>query len=261
MNRLLVIDDDRLHCDLLQLALVRYGYQVTTAIRGADGVALFRQHHPVVTLLDLRMPEMDGLTVLREIRALDPCAGVILLGGGATEEEENRARELQVTEFFRKGLSLDVLIAMVQRVAQRAGMETKSMTGSSIDEMGQANSERILVVDDDVMARDLLVRFLSLRGYDVRGAYDGREALRLINESPPDLIILDLAMPEVNGVEVLRHLSESGYSGGTIILSGHQSDALLADAWALGPHKVLDKPLDLERALMTIQLVMVCREC
>lgn len=80
MTTLLVIDDDRLHCDLLQLALSRHGYRVSTATSGREGVALFRQLRPAVTLLDLRMPEMDGLAVLKEIRTHDPRAGVIMLG-------------------------------------------------------------------------------------------------------------------------------------------------------------------------------------
>lgn len=261
MSTLLVIDDDRLHCDLLQVALARHGYQVSTATGGREGVALFQQLHPLVTLLDLRMPDMDGLAVLKEIRAQDPRAGVIILGGGATEEQENQARKLRVTDFLRKGLSLDVLIGAVQRVAQQAKRQASSRLSQSTDEANQAPDERILVVDDDVMVRDLLVRFLSLRGYQVRSAKDGREALRLIGESVPDLVILDLVMPEMNGVELLRALAERDYAGRTIILSGHQNDALLAEAWALGPQEVLDKPLDLERALTAIQLVMVCREC
>lgn len=81
MTTLLVIDDDRLHCDLLQVALSRHGYRVSTATSGREGVAIFRQLRPVVTLLDLRMPEMDGLAVLKEIRTYDPRAGVIILGG------------------------------------------------------------------------------------------------------------------------------------------------------------------------------------
>lgn len=261
MSTLLVIDDDRLHCDLLQVALARHGYQVSTATGGREGVALFQQLHPLVTLLDLRMPDMDGLAVLKEIRAQDPRAGVIILGGGATEEQENQARKLRVTDFLRKGLSLDVLIGAVQRVAQQARRQASSRQSQSTDEANQAPDERILVVDDDVMVRDLLVRFLSLRGYQVRSAKDVREALRLIGESVPDLVILDLVMPEMNGVELLRALAERDYAGRTIILSGHQNDALLAEAWALGPQEVLDKPLDLERALTAIQLVMVCREC
>ncbi len=261
MGALLVIDDDRLHCDLLEMALARQGYQVSTATSGRAGIALFRQLRPLVTLIDLRMPEMDGLAVLKELRTLDPCAGVIILGGGVTEEQENQARELRVTDFLRKGLSLDVLIGAVHRVAQQARRQRSSGRNPSTEEADQVSKEQIVVVDDDVMARDLLVGFLTLRGYHVRPAHDGREALRLISESPPDLLILDLVMPGMNGVEVLHGLRERDYAGRTIILSGHHNDTLLADAWALGPQEVLDKPLDLERALMAIQLVMVCREC
>ncbi|MBK9112239.1 MAG: response regulator [Nitrospira sp.] len=261
MSTLLVIDDDRLHCDLLQMALARHGYQVSIATSGCEGVVLFQQLRPLVTLLDLRMPEMDGLAVLKEIRTHDPRAGVIMLGGGATEELENQARELRVTDFLRKGLSLDVLIGAVHRVAQQARRQASSEQSHAGGEIDQLPDEQILVVDDDVMARDLLVRFLSLRGYHVRTARDGREALRLIGESAPDLLILDLAMPEMNGVEVLRTLTARDYAGRTIILGGHQNDLFLAEAWALGPQEVLDKPIDLERALMAIQLVMVCREC
>lgn len=260
MSTLLVIDDDRLHCDLLEVALTRQGYQVSTATSGRAGVALFRQLRPLVTLIDLRMPEMDGLAVLKEIRTHDPCAGVIILGGGATEEQENQARQLRVTDFLRKGLSLDVLIGAVHRVAQQSRRQVSSAQIPSA-EADQVSNEQILVVDDDMMARDLLARFLSLRGYQVRSAKDGREALHLISESIPDLLIVDLVMPEMNGVEVLQALKERDYAGRTIILSGHQNDALLAEAWALGPQEVLDKPIDLERALMAIQLVMVCREC
>lgn len=92
------------------------------------------------------------------------------------------------------------------------------------------------------MARDLLVRF-SLRGYHVRAAKDGREALRLIEELPPDLLILDLVMPEVNGVDLLRTLAARDYAGRTVILSGHQNDPLLADAWALGRKRCWISPL------------------
>jgi len=261
MTTLLVIDDDRLHCDLLQVALSRHGYRVSTATSGREGVLLFQQLRPAVTLLDLRMPEMDGLAVLKEIRAHDPRAGVIMLGGGATEELENLARKLHVTDFFRKGLSLDVLVGAVHRIAQQAKREASRAPSMAGNEPDPSFEEEILVVDDDVMARDLLMRFLGLRGYRVRGAKEGREALRMIEASAPDLVILDLVMPEMNGVELLRALAARDYAGRTIILSGHHNEPLLAEAWALGPQEVLDKPLDLERALMAVQLVMVCREC
>ena len=72
---------------------------------------------------------MDGLTVLKEIRAIDPHAPVIILGGGATEIQENQARALRVTDFVRKGLSLDVLVEGVNRVVQQPARKPEAAGG------------------------------------------------------------------------------------------------------------------------------------
>ena len=129
MIKILVIDDDRMNCELIQSVLTRHGYHVLSATSGIEGLNLFRQQAPRVTILDLRMPEMDGLTVLKEIRAYDPHAPVIILGGGATEEQENQARGLRVTDFIRKGLSLDVLVECVNRVVQLPAKIRSSSAG------------------------------------------------------------------------------------------------------------------------------------
>lgn len=259
MNTLLVIDDDRLNCDMLHSVFTRQGYQVVTATSGQEGLELFHKRIPRVTLLDLRMPGMDGLAVLKEIRAHDPAAGVIILGGGATEDQENQARELRVSDFFRKGLSLDMLIGVVNQLAQQGGREKP---GQGTTRQGHpALNETILIVDDDVLVRDLLARFLELRGYHVRSAKNGSEALSMVTESKPDVMVLDLVMPGMNGVEVLQSLRETEYTGGIILLTGNHNDELLEKAWAMGPQEALGKPVDLERLLTAVQLVMVCREC
>jgi CheY-like chemotaxis protein len=241
MIKILIIDDDQMNCDLLQNVFTRHGYHVISATSGREGLALFRKHGPRVTLLDLRMPEMDGLTVLKEIRAVDPHAPVIILGGGATEAQENQARALRVTDFIRKGLSLDILVEAVNRVSQL--------------------DESVLVVDDDPLVRDLLVQFLSLRGYRALGVKDGYEALRMVEDTTPDVILLDMVMPGMAGIDVLQALRDKEYPGGIIIMTGSHNEELLEDAWALGPQEVLVKPIDLERLLTAIQLVLVCREC
>jgi len=261
MVRLLIIDDDRMNCDLLQAVLTRHGYEVHTATSGIEGLALFREHSPRVTILDLRMPGMDGLTVLKEIRAMDPHAAVIILGGGATEVQENQARSLRVTDFVRKGLSLDVLVEGVSRVVQCqikpvAEGRADSLTGPDAD-----TGETVLVVDDEQLVRDLLVQFLSLRGYRTLGVKDASDALAMIEQAPPDLVLLDLFLPGMNGVEVLRRLRQKEFGGAVIIIAGIHDEEVLEEAWALHPQEVLTKPVDLERMLSTIQLVLVCREC
>jgi CheY-like chemotaxis protein len=233
---------------------------VLSATSGIEGLTLFRQQAPRVTILDLRMPEMDGLTVLKEIRAYDPHAAVVILGGGATEEQENLARGLRVTDFIRKGLSLDVLVECVNRVVQ---LPVKSVPALPV--AGSAaladTGETILVVDDEPLVRDLLVQFLSLRGYRALGVKDGPDALSMVEQAPPDLILLDLFMPGMDGVEVLRQLRQREYTGGVIIITGSHDEESLDEAWAVGPQEVIGKPIDLEQLLTSIQLVLVCREC
>ncbi|MGQ0667119.1 MAG: response regulator [Nitrospiraceae bacterium] len=261
MIRILIVDDDQMNCDLLQNVFTRHGYEVVSATSGREGLSLFRKHVPRVTLLDLRMPEMDGLTVLKEIRAMDPHAPVIILGGGASEVQENQARALRVTDFIRKGLSLDILVEAVNRVSQLPAPPDASAVPPGDRHVIQQNEESVLVVDDDPLVCDLLVQFLSLRGYRALGVNDGHAALRMVEDTPPDAILLDMIMPGISGVEVLEALREMEYPGGIIIMTGSHNDEYLEEAWALGPQEVLVKPVDLERLLTAIQLVLVCREC
>ncbi len=261
MVKILVIDDDRMNCDLLQAVFTRHGYDVHTATSGLEGINLFRQHAPRVTILDLRMPEMDGLTVLKEIRAIDPHAPVIILGGGASEIQENQARALRVTDFVRKGLSLDVLVEGVNRVAQQPMRKQDVLGGTAVAGPAADTGETVLVVDDEQLVRDLLVQFLSLRGYRTLGAKDGPEALSVVEQSAPDLILLDLMLPGMSGVEVLRKLRDKNFTGAIIIITGSYDEELLEEAWSLHPQEVIGKPIDLEKLLAIIQLVLVCREC
>lgn len=141
--------------------------------------------------------------------------------------------------------------------AQPATTQLSSGNGEPIQQL----DELVLVVDDEPLVCDLLVKFLSLRGYRALGVKDGQDALRIIDDRPPDAILLDLIMPGMAGIDLLRALREKEYPGGIIIMTGSQSEELLDEAWALGPQEILMKPVDLERLLTAIQLVLVCREC
>ena len=119
MATILVMDDEQMLCDLLKDTLSRCGHEVLTATDGRKGIELFTQRRPHLTLLDLRMPEMSGIEVLKRIRALDPQARVIIMTGGDPEVWEKQARELGVTEFLRKGVGLKVLIEALGKALQQ----------------------------------------------------------------------------------------------------------------------------------------------
>lgn len=117
----------------------------------------------------------------------------------------------------------------------------------------------IMVVDDEPMVRKLLSQFLTLRGYRVQAAKDGPEALTLLKEEKPQLIILDLYMPGMNGVDVLRQLRGNDYRGSVIALSASQDEQLLQQMLELGSVDIMGKPVDLDRLAMMVEVSLVMK--
>ena len=118
MAKILVIDDEPNIRTLIDLLLSRQGFDVLLADNGWTGLQLYRQEHPDVIVLDLRMPEMDGVTVLKEIRRVDLKQPVIIWSGDTTPEMEREVRALGVSEFIVKGSSLGCLCDTLKRFLQ-----------------------------------------------------------------------------------------------------------------------------------------------
>ncbi len=118
MAKILVIDDEPGIRDLLDTLLSRKGYDVVLAENGRKGLELFRREHPDVIVLDLKMPGMDGFTVLQQINSLDPRTPVIILTGAGTPEAEQRIRAFGVTEYIEKEFSLHHLGDSLKRLLE-----------------------------------------------------------------------------------------------------------------------------------------------
>ena len=257
MATILVVDDERMICDLLRSAFSAHGHEVFTATSGREGLELFRNRKPRFTLLDLCMPDMDGIEVLQQIRAIDSSAPVIVLTGGGSDALELRARGLGVTDFLRKGLPLETLVKAMDRAMQRSGKITAAPPTSVA--VGSAPSDSpetplILVVDDEPQIRSLLSQYLSRKGYRVRVAPDGPTALTMVAKEQPRFIILDMYMPGMNGLELLRELRAKNYDGGILGLTGSQEENLLQGLLDLGAVDVMGKPVDMEKVELAVQL-------
>jgi CheY-like chemotaxis protein len=109
MAKVLVIDDEPYALVLIELHLRPRGHDVLVAGDGWRGLQLYRQEHPDVILLDLDMPELDGVTVLKEIRAVDFKQPVIVLTGNNNPETEQQVRAIGVNEFVLKSSSMHLL--------------------------------------------------------------------------------------------------------------------------------------------------------
>jgi DNA-binding response OmpR family regulator len=111
---------------------------------------------------------------------------------------------------------------------------------------------RILVVDDDPDVQQVLRRFLGEDDYEVSTVDDGDSAMRRLQREPPDLVLLDLDMPRLNGLEVLRRISVAGIDVAVIVLSGHFDEKAFELAIELGAKSYLRKPIDFKLLEATI---------
>ena len=248
MATILVIDDEPLVCTLLQIVLTSHGYQVHTANSGQEGIEAYRQQRPHFTFLDLYLPDMTGIEVLKQIRRIDPEGAVLILTAARSEQMEQQARELGVTDYLIKGLPVEALIGVVRQA-----------TLQSIEPVGGSDSGQcsILLVDDDPTIRLWLSEALTQRGHRVHTAQNGQAALDLVGADRPHLIVLDMHMPGMNGVEVLRRLRARNYTGATMMLTGSQEDALLKEALNLGAVDIVSKTADPERMILAIEARLI----
>ena len=183
----LIIDDDPTIRELMERHLKRGGYKVVLAEGGKVGIDLARSRQPDVIILDILMPEIDGWSVLRTLKA-DPSTEQIPVVMASILDERNRGFSLGASDYLSKPVDKDNLLKSIEKF------------------VGQANGQLILVVEDDPDLQYLLQENLSKAGYEAKVANDGLEALEVLRNlvQPPSLILLDLNMPRMNGFEFLE---------------------------------------------------------
>src|SRR5579871_6302704 len=186
----LVIDDDPLVGDLLRRSLAKDGYRVEYADSGELGLQLARQLQPDAITLDVMMPGMDGWQVMTHLKSDPEVADipVILL---SIVDDRKTGFALGATEYLTKPFDRDRLSAVLGRISKGRG------------------SRLALVVDDQAENRKLLTHTLEGDGWRVEEASNGREALERIDKRRPDIILLDLIMPEMDGMEFVERLRAS----------------------------------------------------
>ena len=118
----------------------------------------------------------------------------------------------------------------------------------------QRPAERILIADDDAATRSMLVELLQGEGYDTLEAKSGSEVLRIVPVEEPDLLLIDLRMPDQDGIQILKRLSAQEISVGNVILmTAYGTSSTTIEAMHLGAYDYITKPFDVDRVLFTIR--------
>lgn len=116
MTKILVIDDDARDRDLLAAVLQEKGYEVIWADNGGAGLTLCHQQTPDAVVLDLNMPGIDGLSILRQLRILHPTLPVVVFSGHSPQEVEEETLNQGATAFIQKAFSMDLLGSALREV-------------------------------------------------------------------------------------------------------------------------------------------------
>lgn len=183
----LCVDDDPSMLDLLGRVLRRQGLRVAHASTGEDALEIAREHKPTVITLDVMMPEMDGWTLLQRLRADPLLRDIPVVMVSMVDQDKGEALALGAADYLVKPVQTEVLMNTLRRYIERG-------------------KGRILVVDDEADMRDLLRRSLSAEGWEIAVAPNSRVALDILPEVEPDLVILDLMMPEMDGFAFVDHV-------------------------------------------------------
>jgi DNA-binding response OmpR family regulator len=247
MAKILVVDAQEGFREVLRSVLRAYGHDVVTAVGGKEALQCVDSSLPSVVLLDPALPDKSGLDVLARIRASAPHLPVVIVSENLSPDVESRARELGVTDVLRKGLKMDVIMEAVRRALQHAGKPAAARPVVPV-----AEAATVLVVDDEPEIGELVGEFLERRGYRVKTATNGEDALALVKKEPPDLMLLDIYMPGMNGVDVLRRLKAQQSTVGVIMLTASQEETLLQEALDLGAFDVLSKPVNLDQLELAV---------
>jgi len=188
----LVIDDNPDVFYLMQQNLGDEGYQVVGALNGDEGLAKARELNPFAITLDIMMPIKDGWQVLHELKA-DPLTRSIPVILVTIVDKKALGYHLGAADYLVKPIEEGALLQVFNRLAAPGTIRQQ---------------KRILVVDDDPHVFDMVRELLEETDYSVDCAVDGIEALETIKQEPPDAVLLDLLMPELDGFGVLEQLAQ-----------------------------------------------------
>ena len=244
----LLVDDLEDQRELYREYLEFVGFRVETAGDGFEAIERASALQPDVVVMDLAMPGLDGFETTERLKVLEATRAIPVIALTAHGE---LPREWAISSgcaaYLRKpcepyDLALEVTSAL-RKAAEAAPRAPVPPTP------GAGARPRVMVVDDHEDARELFAQYLEARGYAVSTAADGDEALRDIPLLRPDVIVMDLDLPRLDGWEAIRRLKRDPLTRAipVVAVSGHVYDADRDQAWEAGCSAFLSKPCPPDR--------------
>jgi CheY-like chemotaxis protein len=242
---ILCVDDDVDVLELLKEYFTQQGFVVLTATNGVEAFLQVKRWQPKAVILDLFMPRLGGIGALGRIKALNPEVVVILVSGMGNALELVTEAGLSVAGAFTKPLDLVQLTETLARSGVVAPAALVAAAGSP-ERTKRPVRARVLVVDDELEFRKVLAEYLEDRGFDVMEAQDGEEALLRVPDFHPHIVLMDVMMAGMGGVEALRRIKASAPATCVIMVTAVEDIDSARGALALGASDYVTKPFSFQ---------------
>jgi DNA-binding NtrC family response regulator len=200
---ILVVDDNEDLLETFAMILKRRGFCVETADNGVSAVEKSKAQSFDVTLMDIVMPEMNGVDAFRKIKEMHPEASVILMTAYSDENLIQIARDEGVHRIIQKPIRIDQLIELINEAA---------------------SSQPILIIDDDADICETLTKVLKRQGHEVLTANSGEEAVTIARERACQMAFIDVKLPNIDGLETLLRLKEINPEILTVMMTGFRNE-------------------------------------
>ncbi len=230
-KKILVVDDEAEVREYLKSVFEQRGYAVKEASGGENALAILNEEDFDLMLLDLVMPGMDGFQVLKAIRASKKFLPVIIVTAYGTDKRLKEAISLGAVNFVGKG---EGIAELIKKIESCLNLSPASIEGEKID---------ILVVEDEPAVSGYFAEILRGDGYTVKVARSGEEGISLVIKNNPRLILLDIMLPGIDGIETLRQVRKIDRKVTVFIVSAHLDIISEVDRYSLDIYAELEKSL------------------
>ena len=260
----LVADDDAGLRRATAEYLRQQGWEVVEASNGLETLRHVDLLRPGAVVLDLMMPRLGGLDALKRIRTFDPAITVVVVTGMEDPELHRQALALGAARALKKPVApADLLAALASAEVQPGGISAP--LGAPREPFPTPSAEpaavgRVLVVDDEAQTRAMLAELVTRYGYRVLTAADGAAAVRAVLDQAPDVVLLDIAMPGLGGIEALTAIRAIAPEVKVIMVSGQGDLDVAKRALAYGAFDYITKPVDPAYLTVSVQAALAWKE-
>lgn len=265
---ILIVDDEEGIRTILQEHFLFLGYNCITAKNGVEGLFLFQKYNTDIVISDIRMAEVDGLTLTKSIKKEFPNTPVILMSANVDNISENLSKRLGINRLFPKPFEIDDLSQYVREVIggafrdeevpilrERDNLIIEAISPEIKEKEMSEGSSSILLVDDSEDMQTLFSVLLRKENFDLSVANNGQEAVDLFKIKPFLIIFMDMNMPVMGGAEaakLIREYENKGTSVYIVLLTADTYDDIqvIKD---IGFDSYIKKPLNKEKILKEIE--------